>query len=214
MLVAGLALAGGLIGGVAVTSIWRPGLGQMLMGMTGTHVLFGRAAGLSFGYAMRLGHGVVVGVNLVIETAVILIFYAAFLFGWRRLVLLRPLARFMDGTRRAAERHRAWIRRWGVVGLLLFVWFPFWMTGPLVGCVIGHLMGLRHRVTLAAVLGGTYLAIGCWALVLKGLHEQAAEYGPLAPLGLVGGIILIAIAWRVVHHWMENHARRTEEGEP
>ena len=81
-----------------------------------------------------------------------------------------------------------------MIGLLAFVCLPFWMTGPVVGCAIGFLLGLRTWVNLTVVLAGTYLAIGGWALLLRELHARVAEYSVFGPMVLMALIVLIAVA--------------------
>ncbi|MBT8129950.1 MAG: small multi-drug export protein, partial [Gammaproteobacteria bacterium] len=86
------------------------------------------------------------------------------------------------------------VRRYGIIGLLAFVWLPFWMTGPVVGCAIGYLLGMSPWLTIVVVLTGTYIAMGGWAFLMFDLHNRAAEFGSWAPLLLIGLIILIVLA--------------------
>ena len=78
--------------------------------------------------------------------------------------------------------------------LLLFVWFPFWMTGPVVGSIIGFLIGLGPWTTMAVVLTGTGLAIVCWVFVLNQVFVQLRALGPYVPFVFVALILLIAIS--------------------
>ncbi|MFW6162503.1 MAG: small multi-drug export protein [Planctomycetota bacterium] len=100
-------------------------------------------------------------------------------------------------AQRYAEARQATIMKWGVPGLLLFVWFPFWMTGPVVGSVIGFLIGMRPWVTMAVVLAGTSLAIVCWVYVLDQMFVQLRALGPYVPFVFVGLILLIAVSIHV-----------------
>ena len=199
VLAIGLALALLGISAIALTWLWSPPLAQVLVAMTAMNILFGRAAAMSFGYAVGLGHGVVVPVNMLIETILVLLFYPLFVFSWRHLVDIRGLSRIIKRTTAAAEANRETIRKYGMIGLLAFVWLPFWMTGPVVGCAIGFLLGLRIWVNLTVVLAGTYLAIGGWALVLRELHARVAEYSVFGPMALLALIVLIAVASYLLH---------------
>ena len=97
----------------------------------------------------------------------------------------------MERTRSAAETNQEKIRRYGIFGLFIFVWLPFWMTGPLVGCIIGFFIGLKAWLNLTVVLAGTYVAICGYALILKKLHDHVIDIGPYAPSVLLGVIILL-----------------------
>lgn len=161
--------------------------------MTITNIVFGRAAGLSFGYAMNLSNITVLLLNMLIETLLVLLFYPLFVFSLRKLLVISVLNNIMERTRKTAETHQNFIRKFGIPGLLLFVWFPFWMTGPIVGCAIGFLLGLRPWLNIGIVLAGTYIAIATWALLLRELHQQLAAYSSFGPLILVAVIVLIVL---------------------
>jgi uncharacterized membrane protein len=178
-----------------VTFLWSQQKAQYMVAMTATHILFGRAAGMSFGYAVGLDNLIVILVNIVIETILVCLFYPLFVFSMRRLVVIPFMRSFMERTRQAALANQALIKRWRIPGLLFFVWFPFWMTGPLVGCVIGFLLGMRPIIILSIVLLGTYLAIGTWSIILHGLHQRVAEFGPYAPLILLSVIVILIVGF-------------------
>lgn len=174
-------------------------LGHSLLTMTTAHIFGGRAAGMSAGYASDLARGVVIVANMAIETFLVLIFYPLFVFSYHRLIVIKPLEDTIARARRAAEARQRTLVKFGVPGLILFVWFPFWMTGPLVGCIIGFLIGLRTWVNLTVVLFGTYLAIFCWGLVLEKVHSKLEVLGPYVPFVFVGLIILVAISIHIRH---------------
>lgn len=197
--VLGLGLA--IAGLIALGGIWliAPESSGILWAMSAANILFGLAAGLSIGYAAGFGHYLVIPVNMLVETVLVLLFYPLFVFGWERLVRIRAIGRLIVRTRRAAEKNQETVQKYGLIGLMVFVWVPFWMTGPVVGCAIGYLLGFRPWVTLGAVLGGTYVATVCWALLLREFTDRLAAHGPIGPAMLVLAIILIAVGGRYLH---------------
>ncbi len=168
-----------------------PEKAHIFTGMSATNILFGRAAGISFGYSFELSNVMVICTNIIIETILVLIFYPLFVFSWRSILVIKPLRRIMKRTSIAAEAHQDTIRKYGIIGLFMFVWIPFWMTGPMVGCAVGYLLGLSPWKNLTIVLSSTCLAVFCWALLLREIHDKVAEYGPYASTALVIIIILI-----------------------
>lgn len=162
--------------------------------MSGLNLVIGREAGMSFGYAAGLNHAHVVPVNIVIETIQVLVVYPLFVLSTRQLIRLRRLQPFFTRIRRAAQSGGGRIRKFGVAGLFVFVFAPFWMTGPVVGAIIGFLIGLRPWVNLAIVLVSTYIAIGVWALLLNELNAWAGTVNRYAPYALFVAIVLIAAA--------------------
>lgn len=187
-----------LMGLVAVRS---PQTAHMIGAMSFFNLTFGRAVSMSIGYAGGYGHAVVLTVNIWVETVLVLLFYPVFVFSMRKLVVFPKLKRHLERTRAAAERHSDTVRRYGIIGLLVFVWFPFWMTGPVVGCAIGYMLGMSPRLTITVVLTGTYIAMGGWAFLMFDLHNRATEFGAWAPLVLIGLIILFVLAG----YWLNRH---------
>ncbi|MFC1809195.1 small multi-drug export protein [Candidatus Omnitrophota bacterium] len=177
---------------------------QLIGGMTASHILFGRAAGLSFGYAVELSSFMVIFINMFIETVIVLLFYPLFILSWQHLIEVPILKKVMNDIRQAADDNQKTIRRYGVIGLFVFVLFPFWMTGPIIGCVIGYFLGFSAVRTLAVVLGGTYAAIFLWAIFFKSLNQQVAAFSPYAPLILLSLIIIIV----VILHKVARHRKR------
>ncbi|MCP5518074.1 MAG: small multi-drug export protein [Verrucomicrobiales bacterium] len=170
---------------------WKPDLAQVLSGMTTANIFFGRAGGMSLGYAAGLEHTVVVPANLLIESIQVLVLYPLFVLSWQHLIEIRALRNAMRRMRLTAERYEERLRRYGLAGLFVFVCTPFVMTGPVVGAVLGFLIGLRPAVNLAVVLTATSLAIVGWAFVLHGVHDWASTYNRYAPFGLFVAITLL-----------------------
>ena len=174
--------------------------------MTGLNLIIGREAGMSFGYASGFGHAHVVPLNILIETIQVLVVYPLFVLSTRQLIHLRTLQPFITRMQRAAESRGGMVRKFGIAGLFVFVFAPFWMTGPVVGAIIGFLIGLRPWVNLAVVLVATYVAIGVWALLLNELNVWAATVNRFAPFALFLAIVLIAAAMHLLGRHRERPA--------
>lgn len=197
----GIALLGLVVMGLI--AIWSPEIARIIGAMSFTNIILGRAVSLSLGYAAGQGHTLVILVNIWIESVLVLLFYPLFVFSMRKLVVFPHLRRFLERTRTTAERHQARVRHYGMIGLFLFVWFPFWMTGPVVGSAVGFLLGFPSWMTVSVVLAATYLAIGGWAYILFGIQSRAIVLGPWAPLFIVVMIALIVLAG----YWLNRHGK-------
>ena len=179
--------------------VFLPEFYQPFAGMTFGNILFGRAAGITIGYAAGLETWPVVGVNFVVELLTVLVIYPLFIFSWNQMLHFKRLKKWMDRQHVFVEKYHDKIHKYGLYGLFAFVWFPFWMTGPAVGAMIGYVMGLRHIVTLSVVLSGTLLAIFGWAWFLNALQKWAESIDPRAPwliVGLIIGLVLIGFLLR------------------
>ncbi len=194
VLLAGVALAVLYLAGVGLTLFWSGELCRELLGVTGTHLIGGRAAGLTVGYAYGLPRWLVIGVNMVIETIVVLVAYPLFVLSSRRLIAVGPLKDLLHQAQDSAQAQQRHIMRYGIPMLFLFVWFPMYFTGPVVGAIIGYLIGLRVLVNLGVVLAGTYVAIFCWGMALEKLTAALAALGPYPPVIFVAVIMLVAVS--------------------
>jgi len=130
LLLAGLAMACLLV--VALGIAWHLFPDDILryVAMTGLNLFIGRAAGMSFGYASGFTHEQVVPFNMLVETIQVLIVYPLFALSWRQLVELRRLKQYVARMHTVAESRSGMVRRFGIAGLFVFVFLPFWMTGP------------------------------------------------------------------------------------
>lgn len=162
--------------------------------MTGLNLIIGRAAGMSFGYASGLGHALVIPLNMLVESIQVLVVYPLFALSWRQLISLRALKPYLSRLHGAAESRSDLVQKFGIIGLFVFVFAPFWMTGPVVGAIIGFLIGLRPLTNLVVVLSATYVAIGVWGLLLNELNAWAATFNRFALFALVLALMLIAAA--------------------
>ena len=180
--------------------------------MTSLNLFIGRAAGLAFGYASGFGHGQVIPFNMLVETIKVLVVFPLFVLSWRKLINLSALQPLVSRMHRAAESHGGIVERYGIAGLFVFVLVPFWMTGPVVGAIIGFLIGLRPWVNITVVLVSTNAAIAVWALLLNELSDWAATVNRFAPWALVLAIVLIGAA-KYLLHWRQNRSSNTEKKE-
>lgn len=211
ILLAGIVLSLLYLSFLSLSALLSPDLAQALVGVTATNVLFGRASGMSLSYALGFGHVTAMPLNMLIETILVLLFYPLFVFSLNHLLVIEFLRKVIDRASMAAEKHRDKVQRYGIPGLVLFVWFPFSMTGPMVGCVIGYMIGLRPWVNISVVLGSTFIAIVCWGLLLRDILEHLEAYSTYAPLSAVAAVMALIIFVHFIKVWKRK--KREPEGE-
>jgi uncharacterized membrane protein len=186
-----------------------PDESQVLVGLTATELTLGRGFAMTFGYTMGLGHTTVIPICMIIETIYVLILYPLFVFSWHRLLVVKWLKKTFERTQKAAETHKDKVQKYGVIGLFVFVWFPFWMTGPVVGSVIGFLLGLKLWLNMTVVLAGTYAAIFGWAFVLRKLHKQVASYSSYAAMVIMALLLFIIIVGHLLYKAFHENKNKT-----
>ena len=209
ILLIGVALAFLYTAWLVVKLINSPEESQILMGMTATNIMFGRATAMVFGYSQELGHATVIPVCIIVETILVLLFYPLFVFSWRHLLIIKWLRNTFERVHKAAENHMDKVQRYGIIGLFIFVWLPFWMTGPVVGCVIGFLLGLKARVNIPVVLAGTSVAILGWAFFMRRLLDHVASYSSYAGVVIFVLLIVIIVVGRFLHRTL--HANKKDK---
>jgi uncharacterized membrane protein len=207
LLLAGVAMAFVFTSWLAFKLLFSPDEFQVLIGMTATEIMFGRAAAMAFGYSLGLEHTLVIPICMILETILVLLFYPLFVLSWRHLLVTNLLKKVFEQTHKVAEANKDKVQKYGVIGLFAFVWFPFWMTGPVVGCVIGFLLGMRVWQNMAVVLIGTYIAILGWAFFLRHFHERVASYSSYGAMILMGLLFLIIVLGHLLHKTLRENKK-------
>lgn len=192
MLLVGLAMCLGLALAVGVGLLVAPEVTTTVATVLGLSLVIGIAAGISYGFAAGLGWLEVVVCNVLVESLQVLVVFPLFLLAWHHLVDLGPAAPLLDRLRQAAQARQDSVRRWGIAGLFVFVFIPFWMTGPVVGAIIGFLIGLGSAVNLAIVLSASALGVVVYATFLERLNTWAAAVHPYAVFGTVLALVVLA----------------------
>lgn len=206
LLLAGVALAFIYALWLGVRLLFYPEQSQVLIGMTATQIMFGRAAGMAFGYSMKLRHITVIPICMILETIMVLIIYPLFVFSWQHLLVIKGLKKTFERIRKTAEAREGIVQKYGIIGLFVFVWIPFWMTGPVVGSVIGFMLGLRIWLNMTIVLAGTCVAVFGWAFFLRQFHDKVASYSPYAAMVIMAILVIIIIIGNLLHRTL--HERK------
>ena len=209
LLLIGIALAFIYTFWLGIKLLLSPDESQVLIGMTATELTLGRAFAMTFGYTLGLGHSTVIPICIIIETILVLIFYPLFVFSWRHLLVIKSLKNLFERIQKSAEANKDKVQKYGVIGLFAFVWFPFWMTGPVVGSVIGFLLGLRIWLNMTVVLAGTYVAIVGWAFLLRHFHKQVTSYSSYAAMVLIALLIFIIIVGHFLYRTIHENKNKT-----
>jgi len=176
---------------LVLSTLFFPSYLQQLLSITATNVIFGRMAGLSIGVASQMDTVLLVGLNFWIESIMVLILYPLFVISWTKLesISYPPLREFLLRSKTSAHKYEPFIKRYGVIGLILFVLTPFAMTGPVVGSFVGFLIGFRHEVTLFVVLSSTFVAIIIWVYLIKNFEAVLIHYNDM----LLTGVFIAAL---------------------
>ena len=169
-----------------------------LVVMSVTNFFFGRAAGISYGYTVEFNDGIIIFMNMMIEFIMVMIIYPLFVLSWNKSLHIGFLRHFFISVKRQRIKYKAFFEKYGKYGLFVFVWFPFWMTGPIVGAIIGFLIGIRHYYIMLIVLSGTSLAIVIWTYFLKEIIVALNQVSANASYIVLGLIVIIVLMLKLI----------------
>ena len=166
--------------------------------MTFTNFFFGRAAGISYGFTVEFSDSVIIFMNTMIEFITVMLVYPLFVLSWNKSLTIDFLKDFFTKVEEQKVKYKDFFAKYGKYGLFLFVWFPFWMTGPVIGAIIGFLIGIKHYTTIAIVLSGTFLAIIIWTYFLKELVFLLNQLSSNATYIVLGIFVIIAVVLKLI----------------
>jgi len=169
-----------------------------LVVMSVTNFFFGRAAGISYGYTVEFSDGIIIFMNMMIEFIMVMLIYPLFVLSWNKSLHIGFLRHFFISVKRQKIKYKSFFQKYGIYGLFVFVWFPFWMTGPIVGAIIGFLIGIKHYTTMFIVLSGTSLAIVIWTYFLKEIIAALNQVSANAQYILFALIVAIALILKLM----------------
>lgn len=193
LLVCGIALLAFYGITILICLLLQNGVGDKLLSVSLSSLIFGRAAGISL--ALALGFNMIWAtiLNIYIENTLVIILYPLFVWSIEGISTFKKTEKFFRSIYEVAQKYEKPIQKYGILGLFVFVWLPFWMTGPIVGAAIGYFMRLNVFLNLGVVLSGTNFAILCWAYLLEHLDSKLKYFGQNTMWVLLGVFISLAI---------------------
>ena len=191
---------------LAVATLWR--LGQpweqwVIMGFA--ELLLGRGVAIAKAVEMGMRPGLVVFLATYVDAVTVFLLYPVLILAARNLVAGRPVDPRMKGLIESAEKNVGRFAKYKIAGIFLFVWLPFFMTGVVVGAVLGYLLGLKTWPNMATVVAGTATAAACWLYTYDYLYGRLAQIHSQIPALFTAGLIAALIAQRL---WTEARKNR------
>ena len=169
------------------------------------HITAGRVANAAVGIKMGFNYTFLVYQSFIQDAILLFYVYPWFVAGYRHLTHWPFIGASLDKTRELALKHKSWVAPYGSFGLMLFVIFPLWSTGPLVGVLIGYLLGMSALLTFSIVLMANFVAVGSWIW----FYDQLENYSPsLAWLVVI--IVVAAAVGGTLYSWVaRKRAKKT-----
>lgn len=181
-----------------------------LTGIVLSNLFVGRVPALSFGYAAQLPHVVVISVNVITELILVCVLYPLFVLSMQGILKVKALEEFFKEVTLKKQKHQEKFDKYGTVGLFVFVFIPFWMTGPIVGAMIGFLIGIKHYTTIVIVSIATTIAITLWGLFLQEIIDFLLKFDSEIAWALLCVFISFVLIFRfkdsIISFWKNKRA--------
>lgn len=184
----------------ALAVLWRieNALWTHMLTMGFTQLLAGRAASIAAATQADMHPALMILFATYIDTTTVFILYPVLVFSYKNLFERRFYKTHIGPVFQSAQKRVGKLRRFKIAGVFLFVWFPFWMTGIIIGSLLGFLMGLRTWVNMTTVVLGSASAVICWVYAYDKLYNWVGEIHKGIPFALTVLIVLGLAIFRVI----------------
>jgi uncharacterized membrane protein len=190
MLVVWVAVAAGLWH--AGVRIWND-----VLAVGFAHLLAGRAISIAQGTQIGLPKWLIVLVATYADMTVMFLTYPLFVYTYENFFEGRFFQERMRAMLESAEKHVSVMSRFKIAGVFCFVWLPFWMTGIIVGSILGYLLGLRRWLTLTVSSMAALAAVATWVYAYDILFQWLSSIHQEVPLVFTVVLIVAAIWFRL-----------------
>lgn len=118
----------------------------------------------------------------------------------------RYLMRRLRALQKKAAANRPFVRRWGPLGLGLFMLIPFLVNGPFVALIMGRLAGIRTGLMLGPVVVATVITAGMWTFFFDALISLLDAVHP--QIGwIVAGVAVSVVAALALTDFLRERSR-------
>lgn len=163
-----------------------------------THLLAGRAVSIAQGTQIGLPSYLLAFLVWYCDVMILLIIYPILIFSYKNLFERRFLQKHIKQVFDSAQKTATRLRRFKIIGVFIFVWFPFWTTGIVMGAILGFLLGLRTWVNIMTVSLGNGTAIICWVYAYDKIFDLLKGIDENIPLIITIILILTLIIMRFI----------------
>jgi uncharacterized membrane protein len=178
-----------------------PGLYKVLFSTAIVHIMGGRALGIVTCLSAGISLFYTISYNFFLEVVIVLIAYGIVVLVMRNIIQPKLFDKAVRQAELTAQSQKTKIKRYGSIGLFLFVMFPFFMTGPVIGAIIGYLLNYKVVNNFLIVFSGTLASIIIYALIGNNIINFINQYIPIDVVKKWGGIVIaVLIVVFLIYH--------------
>ncbi len=166
------------------------------------HVMGGRALGIATCLSAGISVFYTVLYNFYLEIVIVFIAYGFVVLIMRNVIQPKLFNGAVRQAELAAQSQKTKVKKYGAIGLFFFVMFPFFMTGPVVGAIIGYLLNYKAINNFLIVFSGTLTSIVIYAMIGNkaiGFIDQYVQVEVLKKWGsiIIGLLILVFLIYHI-----------------
>ena len=197
---------------VAIALLWYFGYAWdkwVIMGFT--ELILGRGVAIAKAVEMEMHPGLIIFLATYVDAVTVFLVYPPLILAYRNLIGGRPVDERMKGIIKSAEQNVGRFAKYKIIGIFVFVWLPFFMTGVVVGAMLGFLLGLKTWTNMITVTVATMTAAVCWLYTYDYLYGWLEQIHSDIPAIFTTVLIVGLIAHQV---WLKARKKRGAEGLP
>jgi len=178
-----------------------PGLHRVLSSTAIIHIMGGRALGIVTCLSAGIPLFYTISYNFFLEVVIVLIAYGIVVLVMRNIIQPKLFNSAVRQAELTAQNQKTKIKKYGSIGLFLFVMFPFFMTGPVIGAIIGYLLNYKAINNFLIVFSGTLASILIYAFIGNNIIDFINQYVHIDVLRKWSGIIIaVLIVVFLIYH--------------
>jgi len=179
----------------------NPGLYRILSSTAIVHIMGGRALGIAACLSADISLFSTISYNFFLEVVIVLITYGFVVLIMRNIIQPKLFRSAVRQAELAAQDQKTNIKKYGAIGLFFFVMLPFFMTGPVIGSIIGYLLNYKPINNFLIVFSGTLSSIVIYALIGNNIIRHINQYVQIDLVKKWGAIIVgILIVFFLIYH--------------
>ncbi len=179
-----------------------PELNTILFSTAIIHLMGGRALGIITCLSADISLFYTILYNFYLEVAIVLLVYSVVVLIMRNIIQPKMFHSAVRQAELTAQSQKTKIKKYGAVGLFLFVMLPFFMTGPVIGSLIAYLLNYKAVNNFLIVFSGTLTSIIIYTLMGSNMFKLIDHYTYIDQIKKWGSIaIALLIVIFLLYHF-------------
>jgi len=167
-----------------------PDLYKVLFSTAIIHTMGGRALGIITCLSADISLFYTILYNFYLEVLIVLIVYSIVVLIMRNIIQPKLFHNAVRQAEITAQNQKTKIKKYGTIGLFIFVMLPFFMTGPVIGSLIAYLLNYKAINNFLIVFSGTFTSIVIYTLVGNNLVKIIDHYTYIDEIKKWGSVVI------------------------